>query len=790
MNQVFTKKKLAAALTLAFATGGAAVLAVAPVPGVVAVAQANEFADTTLAVAQSTGVAVPASATASLTGQQITLTENIAGALSAGQIILTPSAGKFVSATTVASSSGVALTLQPNSVDSNGNLIIPISASGSGAPSTITVSGITMNTSSVATGTAITGTVSTSSTVTGLTKGVSATLGTVTAPGVTAASSKTSATKVGGGQTLTVDGVKLAEAIQSTFTQNATVGVDVVLTLPSGYTWLLAPTMSLVSGTDVVTGGVLDGSKGTGNGTGKASAGYGFNATSSTAPATVEIKNGTVFIPVGTAAADFNVTVTTYRSNAVLNTTTLKLGQIVTSGTTGSFVEASGSTATVDYNTLFAGRNYAGGLSTGVGGEADQAKLTEAIYGSLAAGGTVTLGLSTGKFGAAPTAVDVGYTIGAGVLSTDSKTATYTVGTASTSGGGAGNSVYTFGSLDMRTATAGDLNVTMGGTAGTTAATVKIAEVKDATTAAVTGALSTVTGNTVITVPTMTITEGAQSALAAGNVIGIDVGAGNTIQKSGADAADGAALTNGTDITVKVTDTTGADVTTAALGATPTITVGNGITGTVRQVFIAVSGASSTAAGKYTVTISGLKVKTSASASAGDISAVVAGADSAGTSAAAAMGTEDSATWTSLASAKKQTVVIGKIVAATVADITATATGANTSQTITGNVVAAGNDQGKTGMIYAAADVPTVGVFLKNSAGTWVTYNATAPVAVAGPVTLGTTSVEVTKDLNVSGIVGTTVFLGYGVGTTTFGALVPWQNMLDNGTYKLVYTIK
>ncbi len=45
MNQVFTKKKLAAALTLAFVAGGAALLAVAPVPGLVAAAQADQSAN-------------------------------------------------------------------------------------------------------------------------------------------------------------------------------------------------------------------------------------------------------------------------------------------------------------------------------------------------------------------------------------------------------------------------------------------------------------------------------------------------------------------------------------------------------------------------------------------------------------------------------------------------------------------------------------------------------------------------------------------------------------------------
>ena len=800
MNQVFTKKKLAAALTLAFATGGAAVLAVAPVPGLVAAAQANEFADTTFAVGQSSGVNVPVSSSATVTGQTISIVETTTGALQPGQIILTPSTGKFVSATQAASSSGTALTLQPIQVDSNGNLILSISAAGSGAVSTITVSAITLDTSAVSTGTAVNVTVSSSSTTTGLTKGSTALLANVTAPGVTTASAVTSAanvTKVAGGQTLTMDQFNVTEAIGDTFKNNATVGADVTIELPSGFTWATAPTMGTLSGTDVTNGGTANtaGNKLSSTGTGYAKASYYFDGDSTAGGASaVKFSGGTVFVPSGTAAGDLNVTVTVYRSNAVLSTSTVKIGQIVTAGATAAFLDATGATATADYNTLFAGRNYAAGITGGVGAENDQIKLTEAVAASLAKNGSVTTALSTGKFGAAPTAaVTSTLTLGAGTLSSDSKTATFLVTSNATTT--AGSATFSFGNLDMTTATAGDLNVVMGGTAGVTGATVKLAEVKNATTTTVTGATQTVTGNTVITVPTMTIAENKYAAYVANDVIGIDFPAGYTIQKAGSDASDGASLTNGTDVTVKVTDTAGNDVTSTALGAAPTITTGNGVSGTVRQMFIKVVTPSATAAGAYTFTISGLKVKTSATATAGDINAVIAGADGAGgTSTAAAMGAEDSATWTSKASATKQTVKVGSIVAATVPSIpAATVTGTTSSQTIDSAVVASGNDQGKLGTLYVAAVLPSSiggGVYLKNSSGAWVAYNPASPAYFASPVTLGTHTANVVSATDLSGIIGTNIYVGYGVGTTDFGITAPWNSMLNNGTYNLVYTVK
>jgi hypothetical protein len=322
-----------------------------------------------------------------------------------------------------------------------------------------------------------------------------------------------------------------------------------------------------------------------------------------------------------------------------------------------------------------------------------------------------------------------------------------------------------------------------------------MATVVNATAASVAAPATSVAAGSVITLPELVITEGVVGALAAANVVGIALPSGYTIQKSTGDANDGDTLTNGTDVTVKVVNAAGTDVTSSALGTTPTISVQNGnAAATANQVMVTMSAASSSTSGVYKITINGLKVKSSTSASTGDVNAVIAGADAAGLSTVAALGAVDASTWTSKAGATKQTVKVGGIASATLPTTTATPSGTISSQQVTASFLPATNDLGKQGSVFVAVALPSSlggGVFFMNGSQAWTQYTscATAPNYTTG--TLGAISsfnlLAAPSDL--SGLKGSTVYVGYGVGGVLSPAGTACTNMLNNGTYNLVYTI-
>lgn len=140
--------------------------------------------------------------------------------------------------------------------------------------------------------------------------------------------------------------------------------------------------------------------------------------------------------------------------------------------------------------------------------------------------------------------------------------------------------------------------------------------------------------------------------------------------------------------------------------------------------------------------------------------------------------------------------VTASAVANTSAKVTATATGDITSQTIVATVTPAGKDSSKLGTLYVAAVLPASvggGVFLKNSSGSWVAYDPANPAYYQSPVTLGTgpISLDVASASDLSGLVGTKIYVGYGRGTVELdGVAAPWNSMLSNGTYILAYTIE
>lgn len=120
----------------------------------------------------------------------------------------------------------------------------------------------------------------------------------------------------------------------------------------------------------------------------------------------------------------------------------------------------------------------------------------------------------------------------------------------------------------------------------------------------------------------------------------------------------------------------------------------------------------------------------------------------------------------------------------------ASVTGPLTSQTISDSITMAGNDLGKQGSVFVAAFVQGQ-LFGMDSSGAWAAWNginADFPAYSSG--TLQTTSVTFAKAMDVSGLVGTSLYIGYGVGNTLSPPGTAFTNMLLNGTYMMTYSIR
>lgn len=765
MNQVFTKKKLAAALTLAFATGGAAVLAVAPVPGLVAAAQANEFADSTQTTAITAGVNVPVSSIASVTGQSFVITENVAQAWGTGNIVLTLSAGKWDGATATGTNTGGTFTVGSPSGQGTASLVVPLTANtGNSAASKITLSAMTLNTTGVALGTPINVSISSTSTSTGLTTGVSTLLATTAAPGVTVAATATTTPTYGRlGSTTVANTITVTETLPGSLVDSSSAVDEVTLTFPSGIN------VSTPGTTTETNGLTVDDGTATTN-----VVKYNVSNTTTT-KGVLTIGNPTVYIPSDAAIGNVDVTVAVKKSDGSSASTTVTLFKVAASGTEGAAYTTGTTTAPTTYPTLYAGRaTQTTGLDVAV---------KELVGGTMLPGGNVSLtfptGVTAGKnytgteitadltgFDNQPTA----FTDTAGTADETGKSSLQATLHATDADSAAGKITFKLDDLDLAdTAAVGDLNVTMGGNAGVTAGTVKIGSVIQATTTTA-GSGATVTAGSTLTLPEISIVENKAGALVAGGIVNLYIA-----------NANGANLTT-TGVTVKAYKADGTDISSTIFGSTSGATI-TASTGGVLS--FATTAASTTSTGPVTIKISaGVKATLLSTASSGDVTAVIGGASA----------TSDiTPTSDEGAKAFKQTVTVGKIVAASVPSIpAATVTGTTASQTIVSSVVASGNDQAKLGTLYVAAVLPSSlggGVFLKNSSGAWVAYNPTAPAYYASPVTLGTHSADVVSATDLSGIVGTQIYVGYGVGSTAFGVAAPWNAMLTNGTYNLVYTV-
>ena len=117
-------------------------------------------------------------------------------------------------------------------------------------------------------------------------------------------------------------------------------------------------------------------------------------------------------------------------------------------------------------------------------------------------------------------------------------------------------------------------------------------------------------------------------------------------------------------------------------------------------------------------------------------------------------------------------------------------TGPLTSQTISDSITMAGNDLGKQGSIFVAAFVQDR-LFAMDSSGAWAAWNgvnADFPAYSSG--SLQVTTVTFSNAIDLSGLVGTTLYLGYGMGSTLSPPGTAFTNMVLNGTYMMAYTIR
>lgn len=487
-------------------------------------------------------------------------------------------------------------------------------------------------------------------------------------------------------------------------------------------------------------------------------------------------------------AGAITATITSSGSKAITSfgTHTATLTNAGSKGSTLTFVDSDGTTG---YKTVFVGRKTES--------VADQFKVAESVYGSLLQGGTIDVALSNGAFIAASTLTLTNSALVTACAATSavSATAGCSVTTASTSGTGAGSTVFTIptSNLDMGSATAGDVNVTISGTAGASG-TVKIAEAITATTTSASGSLASLAydKDNIVTanLPSIVIQENKAGALSG------TAGATNADDKIVLSLSNGLVFDNSVVPTVAVTKSDGTKLT----GKMQTVTSSSFITSsggrTNDSLVLDMDAASDTTTGAYTITVSGLKVFSVVNATPiGDYSVTVYG-DSTATANGAPAATDMGNGSTVGAKPYKQSVKVASVSNQSVSNIpAATVTGANTSQTITGSLVPAALDQGKLGSVFVGAILPaSLGgqIYGMSSAGAWALWdgqNASFPVYSTGTLA-AVPSISFAADMDVSGLVGTMIVTGYGLGGPLSPAGTAFGNMITNSTYNVTYTIK
>ncbi len=115
--------------------------------------------------------------------------------------------------------------------------------------------------------------------------------------------------------------------------------------------------------------------------------------------------------------------------------------------------------------------------------------------------------------------------------------------------------------------------------------------------------------------------------------------------------------------------------------------------------------------------------------------------------------------------------------AAPVPTFSATASGTTTSLTLTASLSIGDADVGRNGNIYLVAN--TGSAWFVHNGSNWVSWSGgPLPVYAVGPLT--NRSIEVVRNTDLSALVGTQVYVGYGRSES---------DMLTNSKYGLVYTV-
>lgn len=469
-----------------------------------------------------------------------------------------------------------------------------------------------------------------------------------------------------------------------------------------------------------------------------------------------------------------NLTVTSGTSSS-----TIQVASVAAKGTSVAYKDNS----PTGYATLFTGRT---GQTT-----TDAMVITESAAGSLAVNGAITIAASNGALfssnvSTSEAAVDTTVTGATALVVTDlaitgtgSSSVSGSVTTASSTAYKTTASGFTF---NLSSATAGDLTLTVSGGSGASGSA-KIATIMDASTVSAGGSLAVGSASGIVALPDVVITEGAAGAITNGSG-NYAVLAASTSQVSSFDA---------TSATVKAYDAAGNDISTAVFSAASTSLTAGTQNNTAYARFTTVNASSVPA----TLKVSGLKA-TLASTATGDLSLTVAGSGSTTPDLAISVGAGGNEISSNVgAKLTKATVKVGSVVSASVGYYpAATVSGSVTSQNISVGMVPAGNDQSKQGSVFIAAIVPAStgvgGVYFMDSTNTWTLFSscATAPTYSTGALAAVSGVNLLSAATNLTPLIGTDIYIGYGVGGALSAAGTACNNMLNNGTYSKSYTIK
>ena len=116
------------------------------------------------------------------------------------------------------------------------------------------------------------------------------------------------------------------------------------------------------------------------------------------------------------------------------------------------------------------------------------------------------------------------------------------------------------------------------------------------------------------------------------------------------------------------------------------------------------------------------------------------------------------------------------------------------AQTISVGMTPSGNDQGKQGSIFVVAILPpNLGgkVFFMSSASAWTLFASceTAPAYFSGNLKKFSNIPLVSTPTDLSTLKATQIYVGYGVGDAVLAAGAVCGNMLQFGTYSMIYTV-